>query len=80
MGVPLRKNVQFQLLWLGGAVSGRMDAVLNFAARALTPLAPVLGADLVGGAAALLACGALILVTAVVAVFTDLKTPVVQPS
>jgi hypothetical protein len=37
---------------------GRMDAVPNFATRALTPLAPVLGmfgADLVGGAVALLA-------------------------
>lgn len=62
---------------------GRMDAVLNFAARALTPLAPVLGAftaDLVGGAAALLTFGTLILVTAVVAVFTDLRTPVAQQS
>ncbi|WP_086668727.1 MFS transporter [Lentzea kentuckyensis] len=57
---------------------GRMDAVLNVAARALTPLAPVLGAfaaDLIGGATALLVFGALILVTAVVAMFTDLKTP-----
>lgn len=56
---------------------GRMDAVLNVATRALTPLAPVLGAfaaDLVGGAVALLVFGALILVMAVVAVFTDLRT------
>ncbi|NKE63022.1 MFS transporter [Lentzea sp. PSKA42] len=62
---------------------GRTDAVLNFAVRALTPLAPVVGAfvaDLVGGAVALLAFGALILVTAVVAVFTDLRTPVAQGS
>lgn len=57
---------------------GRMDAVLTFATRALTPLAPVLGAfaaDLVGGAVALLTFGALILVMALVAVFTDLRTP-----
>jgi MFS family permease len=57
---------------------GRLDAVLAFASRALTPLAPVLGAfaaDLVGGAVALLAFGALILVMALVAVFTDLRTP-----
>jgi MFS family permease len=62
---------------------GRMDAVLNFAVRALTPLAPVLGAfaaDLVGGAVALLASGALILLTALVAMFTDLRTPVEQKS
>jgi MFS family permease len=62
---------------------GRTDAVLNFAVRALTPLAPVVGAfvaDVVGGAVALLAFGALILVTAVVAVFTDLRTPVAQGS
>ena len=62
---------------------GRMDAVLTFASRALTPLAPVLGAfaaDLVGGAVALLASGALILVTALVAAFTDLRTPVGQQS
>lgn len=57
---------------------GRMDAILTFASRALTPLAPVLGAflaDLVGGAIALLAFGALILLTALVAAFSDLKTP-----
>lgn len=57
---------------------GRMDAVMTFTARALTPLAPVLGAfaaDLVGGAVALLTFGTLILVMAVVAVFTDLRTP-----
>jgi MFS family permease len=57
---------------------GRVDAVGTLAARVLTPLAPVLGgflAGLLGGAAALVAFGALILVTAVVAVFTDLRTP-----
>lgn len=62
---------------------GRMDAVLTLATRALTPVAPVLGAfaaDVVGGAVALLAFGALILVTAVVAVFTDLRTAVPQQS
>jgi MFS family permease len=60
---------------------GRMDAVLTFAARALTPLAPVLGAfaaDVVGGAVALLAFGTLILVTAAVAMFTDLRTAQLQ--
>lgn len=62
---------------------GRMDAVLTFASRALTPLAPVLGAfaaDLVGGAVALLAFGALMLLMALVAVFTDLRTSVPQQS
>ncbi|MET9231188.1 MFS transporter [Lentzea sp. NPDC003310] len=56
---------------------GRMDAVLNFAARGLTPVAPVFGAllaDVLGGAAALLVFGALILVTAVVAASSDLRT------
>jgi predicted MFS family arabinose efflux permease len=60
---------------------GRMDAVLTFATRALTPLAPVLGAfaaDLVGGAVALLVFGALILLTAVVALVSDLRTAVPQ--
>ncbi|MEV6240766.1 MFS transporter [Lentzea sp. NPDC051838] len=58
---------------------GRLDAILTFAARALTPLAPVLGAfaaDVVGGAAAVFAFGALILVTALVAAFSDLRTTV----
>jgi MFS family permease len=58
---------------------GRMDAVLNFTTRALTPLAPVLGAfaaDVIGGAAALVAFGALILLTALIAAFTDLRTAV----
>lgn len=62
---------------------GRMDAVLTFASRALTPLAPVLGAfaaDVVGGAVALLASGALMLTMALAAVFTDLRTPVPQQS
>lgn len=57
---------------------GRMDAILTVASRALTPLAPVLGAfaaDVVGGAVALMMFGALILLTALVAAFTDLRTP-----
>ncbi|GAA3671405.1 MFS transporter [Lentzea roselyniae] len=62
---------------------GRIDAILTFASRALTPLAPVLGAflaDLAGGALALLVFGALILVTALVAEFTDLRAPAPQLS
>lgn len=57
---------------------GRLDAVSTLAVRVLTPLAPALGgllAGMFGGAVALLAFGALILVTAVAAAFTDLKTP-----
>ncbi len=57
---------------------GRLDAILTFASRALTPLAPVLGAvlaDLVGGAAAVLVCGVLILLTALVAAFSEFRTP-----
>ncbi|MFD4644404.1 MFS transporter [Lentzea sp. NPDC058436] len=55
---------------------GRLDAVSTLAARVLTPLAPALGgflAGAVGGAAALLVFGALILVTALVAAFTNLS-------
>ncbi|SDH08293.1 Predicted arabinose efflux permease, MFS family [Lentzea fradiae] len=57
---------------------GRVDAVSTLASRVLTPLAPALGgflAGAAGGAAALLAFGAAILVTALVAAFTDLGTP-----
>ncbi|GLY46374.1 MFS transporter [Lentzea sp. NBRC 102530] len=56
---------------------GRLDAVSTLAARVLTPVSPALGgflAGTVGGAAALLAFGALILVTALVAAFTELST------
>ncbi|MDX3660960.1 MFS transporter [Streptomyces sp. ID05-26A] len=56
---------------------GRMDALLNFASRGLTPVAPVVGAllaDLAGGAVALLTFGALVLVTAMIAGFSDLRT------
>ncbi|SER01105.1 MFS transporter [Lentzea albida] len=55
---------------------GRLDAVSTLAARVLTPLAPALGgllAGVVGGAVALAVFGALILVTALVAAFTDLS-------
>ncbi|MEU0884253.1 MFS transporter [Lentzea sp. NPDC005914] len=58
---------------------GRVDAVGTLAARVLTPLAPVLGgflAGAVGGTVALVVFGALILVTALVAAFTDLRTAV----
>lgn len=61
---------------------GRMDAVLNFVSRGLTPVAPVLGAflaDLAGGAVALLVFGASVLVTALIAAFADLGTTVPQP-
>lgn len=57
---------------------GRLDAILTFASRALTPLAPVLGAllaDLVGGAVAVLVFGVLILLTALIAAFSELRTP-----
>ncbi|MFJ5993390.1 MFS transporter [Lentzea sp. NPDC092896] len=62
---------------------GRLDAVSTLASRVLTPLAPALGgllAGMFGGAVALVAFGALILVTAVAAAFTDLRTPAPQPS
>ncbi|GHH31698.1 MFS transporter [Lentzea cavernae] len=62
---------------------GRLDAVSTLAARVLTPLAPALGgfmAGAVGGAVALLAFGALILVTALAAAFTDLRTAAPQRS
>ncbi|MFD4676742.1 MFS transporter [Lentzea sp. NPDC058450] len=58
---------------------GRLDAVSTLAARVLTPVSPALGgflAGTVGGGVALLAFGALILVTALVAAFTDLSTSV----
>ncbi|SDP98343.1 MFS transporter [Lentzea jiangxiensis] len=58
---------------------GRMDAVLTFFTRAVTPAAPVLGAfvaGVAGAGVALALFGALILVTAVVAAFTDLRTTV----
>ncbi|MCR3754122.1 MFS transporter [Lentzea californiensis] len=61
---------------------GRMDAVLNFVSRGLTPVAPVLGAflaDLAGGAVALLVFGASALVTTAIAAFADLGTTVPQP-
>lgn len=57
---------------------GRMDAVLSTISRVFTPLAPVLGAflaDSIGGAAALVVFGALMLATALVAAFSDLTTP-----
>jgi MFS family permease len=62
---------------------GRLDAISTLASRVLTPLAPALGgllAGVFGGAVALVAFGALFLVTAVAAAFTDLRTVVPQPS
>ncbi|ANZ39312.1 hypothetical protein BBK82_27920 [Lentzea guizhouensis] len=56
---------------------GRMDAVTSMATRVLSPVAPVLGAfaaDAVGGAVALLGYGSLLLVMAVVAGLSDLRT------
>lgn len=58
---------------------GRMDALLSFVTRGLTPVAPVAGAllaDLAGGAVALLVFGALVLVTAVIAGAGDLRTTI----
>ncbi|SDM01762.1 Predicted arabinose efflux permease, MFS family [Lentzea albidocapillata subsp. violacea] len=60
---------------------GRLDAISTLTSRVLTPLAPALGgllAGVFGGAVALLAFGALILVTAAGAAFTDLRTVVPQ--
>ncbi|MEV6717708.1 MFS transporter [Lentzea sp. NPDC051208] len=85
IGIPLL-NVSVGALFTAMVpddLMGRMDAVLNFVSRGLTPIAPVLGAvlaDLAGGAVALLVIGALVLVTAMVAAFADLRTTVAQQS
>ncbi|MDX8054202.1 MFS transporter [Lentzea sp. BCCO 10_0798] len=85
IGTPLL-NVSVGALFTAmvpDGLMGRMDAVLNFVSRGLTPIAPVLGAvlaDLAGGAVALLVIGTLVLVTAVVAAFADLRTTVPQES
>ncbi|MFD9705464.1 MFS transporter [Lentzea sp. NPDC059081] len=55
---------------------GRLDGITTLASRVLTPLAPLLGgflAGAAGGGPALLVSGALVLVTAVVAAFSDLR-------
>ncbi|MFD5826209.1 MFS transporter [Lentzea sp. NPDC060358] len=62
---------------------GRLDGITTFAGRVLTPLAPVLGGALaatVGGGPALLVLGALVLVTALVAAFSDLAIPLPRSS
>ncbi|SER64856.1 Predicted arabinose efflux permease, MFS family [Lentzea xinjiangensis] len=62
---------------------GRLDGITTLASRVLTPLAPVLGgflASLTGGGAALLVLGALVLVTAVAARFSDLASPLPRSS
>lgn len=65
------------------AMMGRLDGITTLASRVLTPLAPVLGgflAAVAGGGPALLVFGALILVTALVAAFTDLRVPAAKHS
>ncbi|HUQ60260.1 MFS transporter [Lentzea sp.] len=60
---------------------GRLDGITTLASRVLTPLAPALGgflAGAAGGGPALLVSGALILLTALVAVFTDLSASAPQ--
>lgn len=60
---------------------GRLDGITTLVSRVLTPLAPMLGgflAGAVGGGPALLAFGALILVTAGVAMVTDLSVSAEQ--